>query len=69
MESFNKVAKTKDFCEEHFERHGGTKSAAQNLAIRRAKELHALLKKREDFSNQCTCTTVYLLVEELNKYI
>lgn len=69
LESFSKVAKTKDFCEEHYERHGGTKSDAQNLAIRRAKELHDLFKKKQDFSNQCPCTTVYLLVEELNMNI
>ena len=69
IESFSKTAKTKDFCEGHYDRHGGTESDAQKLAIRRAKELHELYKGKEDFSNHCPCTTIYLLVEELNKYI
>jgi hypothetical protein len=67
LESFSKEAKTIKFCEDHYERFGGSKSKQQELAIRRAKELHAKFIERKDYSKHCPCTTVYLLVEELNK--
>jgi hypothetical protein len=66
LKDFNNNAKTVAFCEGHYERHGGSKSEMQKLAIKRAKELHASYNGR-DFANHCPCTTVYLLVEELNK--
>ena len=67
LDSFSTVAKTEEFCKEHYERHGGNKSVQQKLAIRRAKELHEQYNGNKEFSRQCPCTTVYLLVEELNK--
>jgi len=69
LESFSGEAKKEKFCEAHYQRHGGNKSEAQKLAIRRAKELHNQYGVRQDYSDHCPCTTVYLLVEELNKYI
>jgi hypothetical protein len=63
LESFHKIAKTKDFCIEHYSRH----LESQQLAIRRAKMLHESYNGRRNFASQCPCTTVYLLVEELNK--
>lgn len=67
IDSFSKHAKTKRFCEEHYERHGGNESEIQKFAIARSKELHSKYIGRSDFANHCPCTTVYLLVEELNK--
>lgn len=69
LNSFSNQAKTREFCEDHYSRHGGQGSKEQELAIRRAKELHENYRGKKDFSNQCPCTTVYLLVEELNKNI
>lgn len=69
LESFTKEAKTKKFCEEHYQRLGGSKSESQKLAIKRAEELHAKYEGRKDYSEHCPCTTVYLLVNELNKNI
>lgn len=69
LNSFTKEAKKPQFCKEMYERLGGTKSAAQHLAIRRARELHDSFKPRTDYSNHSSCTTVYLLVEELNKLL
>jgi hypothetical protein len=63
LSSFRKIAKTKGFCSGHYSRH----SALQQLAIRRARALHESYNNRRDFASQCPCTTVYLLVEELNK--
>ena len=67
LRDFNNTAKTIAFCKGHYERHGGSGSEMQNNAIKRAKELHQTYSRRQDFSNHCPCTTVYLLVEELNK--
>jgi hypothetical protein len=67
LDSFSNVAKTVEFCHGHYERHGGTESESQKLAIKRARELHQNNNGKKDFSNHCPCTTVYLLVEELNK--
>lgn len=69
LQSFSREAKTENFCIGHYDRHGGTSSEMQKLAIRRAKELHEQFGDRKDFANHCPCTTVYLLVEELNKNI
>jgi hypothetical protein len=69
LDSFSSEAKKVKFCEGHYKRHGGSKSENQNLAIKRAKALHDKYGSRNDFSNHCPCTTVYQLVEELNKYI
>ncbi len=69
LESFSKEAKTREFCKDHYSRHNGQNNASQQLAIRRARSLHEKYNGDKDFSRQCPCTTVYLLVEELNKYI
>lgn len=69
IESFDRIAKTREFCESHYQRHGGSESGAQQLAIRYAKELHQKYKERQDYAQHCPCTTVYQLVEELNKYL
>ncbi|NIG54280.1 RloB domain-containing protein [Chitinophaga sp. Cy-1792] len=37
--------------------------------MRRARKLHEQHNGSQDFAKQCPCTTVYLLVEELNKYL
>ena len=67
LDSFSKEAKSTRFCAAHYERFGGTKSTAQALAIRRAKALHETFAGRKDYAKHCPCTTVYELVEELNK--
>ena len=67
LDSFSKHAKTEKFCQAHYERHGGNESEMQKLAIKFARELHDSYNGKQDFSNHCPCTTVYLLVEELNK--
>lgn len=67
LESFHNEAKTVGFCLENYSRHGGTESVMQKLAIRRAQKLHQQYQGRTDYANHCPCTTVYLLVEELNK--
>lgn len=67
LQSFQSEAKTADFCAGHYQRHGGMESEAQKLAIRHAKGLHESYNGSRDFAKQCPCTTVYLLVEELNK--
>jgi hypothetical protein len=67
LDSFSRHAKTQKFCKEHYERHGGTGSELQKLAITRSKELHSKYIGREDYAKHSPCTTVYLLVEELNK--
>ena len=69
LKDFTNNAKKECYCLEHYERHGGNQSDMQKLAIRRAKELHEIYKGMQDFSNHSPCTTVYLLVEELNKNI
>ncbi|HEY1166170.1 MAG TPA: RloB family protein [Chitinophaga sp.] len=69
LKSFHKEAKKVQFCKEMYDRIGGSKSESQRLAIRRARELHESFKPRTDYSNHCSCTTVYLLVEELNRYL
>jgi hypothetical protein len=69
LESFHDTAKTRAFCEDHYDRHGDADTNSQKLAIRRARELHTQFGGRQDFAAHCPCTTVYLLVEELNKYI
>lgn len=66
LESFSREAKKFEFCQGHYERHGGTESDSQQLAIRRAKRLHSQYDGKKDFANQCPCTTVYQLVIELN---
>lgn len=68
LESFSKEAKTKRFCQDHYKRMGGTDSAAQRLAIKRAEALHAAYNGRQDYAAHCPCTTVYQLVRELNEY-
>ena len=67
LKDFTNNAKKPSYCSGHYERHGGSESNMQKLAIKRAKELHKSYKGMQDFSNLCPCTTVYLLVEELNK--
>lgn len=69
LKSFHNEAKKVQFCKEMYNRIGGSKSQSQKLAIRRARELHDSFKPRTDYSNHCSCTTVYLLVEELNNYL
>lgn len=68
LESFSSEAKKEDFCLEHYERHQeGKNGASQKQAIRRARVLHEAHEGRHNFAEQIPCTTVYLLVEELNK--
>ena len=69
LESFTKESKTAAFCAGHYARHREGQGSSQELAIRRARELHLKYKGRHDYSNHCPCTTVYLLVEELNKML
>jgi hypothetical protein len=69
LESYKNEAKKEAFCEGHYHRHGGDKSQLQSNAIKRAKKLHAIYKYRNDYANQNPCTTVYLLVQELNKFL
>lgn len=69
IENFGRIAKTREFCESHYQRHGGSGSATQQLAMRYAKELHQQYQGRQDYAAHCSCTTVYQLVEELNKYL
>lgn len=69
LKRFSAEAKKINFCQSHYIRHGGDKSELQKLAIRRARKLHQAYNDRKDFSNHNPCTTVYLLVEELNKYL
>lgn len=69
LESFHNEAKTDSFCRGSYDRHGGSESEGQILAIRRAKELHEAYGNQQNYADQTPCTTVYLLVQELNKYI
>jgi hypothetical protein len=69
LESFHNQAKSLDFCKGHYDRHQDLNGASQPLAIRRAKELHEVHQKAKNYADQCPCTTVYKLVEELNKYL
>ncbi len=65
LESFHNEAKTVLFCKGHYSRH----LKMQPTAIKNAKKLHQQFGQRTDYANHCSCTTVYLLVEELNKYL
>ncbi|WPQ63585.1 RloB family protein [Chitinophaga sancti] len=69
LDSFHNEAKAKAFCKGHYDRHQGLNGASQELAIRRARRLHEAYRGDRNYSDQCPCTTVYLLVEELNKYL
>lgn len=68
LKSFSNEAKKDEFCKAHYERHNGINGSLQTLAIKRAKELHQIYNGDKNFAKHCPCTTVYLLVEELNKY-
>lgn len=65
----SKEMKERKFCQNHYERHNNRAGASQTLAIRRARKLHVAYGNSEDYARQTPCTTVYLLVEELNKYL
>lgn len=68
LESYHNDAKREDFCFGHYERHrDGNNGASQKQAIRRAKVLHEAYEGKQNFAEQVPCTTVYLLVNELNK--
>jgi hypothetical protein len=68
LKSFSNEAKTYDFCLKHYERHQeDVDGASQKLAIRRARILHSAYESKQNYAEQSPCTTVYLLVEELNK--
>ena len=68
LESFSSEAKKEDFCLEHNERHlEGNNGASQKHAIRRAKGLRQAYERKQNYAEQVPCTTVYQLVEELNK--
>ncbi|GAB3427929.1 RloB family protein [Niabella aquatica] len=69
LTSFRKQSKQAGFCKTIYELLGGHDSKEQRLAVRRAKELHESYQSRSDFYLHCPCTTVYQLVEELNKYV
>lgn len=67
LKSFSSEAKTFDFCLGHYDRHQeGVDGASQKLAIRRARALHRAYQGEHNYADQVPCTTVYLLVEELN---
>jgi len=68
LKSFSKEAKKVEFCKGLYDLHNNINGASQPDAIRRAKRLHEQQDKNENYAKQCPCTTVYLLVEELNKY-
>jgi len=68
LDSFHKTAKTENYCMEHYDRHLAD-GAVQELAIRRARNLHKRHEGARNYADQCPCTTVYKLVEELNKNI
>lgn len=70
LKSFSTEAKKPDFCMGHYDRHQeGNNGASQKQAIRRAKALHKAYHGLQNFADQIPCTSVYLLVEELNKNI
>jgi len=69
LKSFDKEGKSIAFCKKLYEKHGGNQSKMQTFAIDYAKKLHNLHGKNQFFSKHCPCTTVYQLVEELNKYL
>lgn len=68
LSSFHNVAKTEKFCRGLYKLMGDKDSNQQKKAIQYARKLHSIYKG-ENFTSQCPCTTVYLLVEELNKYL
>lgn len=67
LDSFHNEAKVKEYCQGHYDRHNGINGSDQKLAIRRAKKLHEDYGDSKDHASHAPCTTVYLLVEELNK--
>ena len=67
LKEFHNEAKTEKFCEGHYKRHHRNDGQLQQLATQRARELHLQYENRKDYANHCPCTTVYQLVEELNK--
>lgn len=70
LKSFSAEAKRFDFCAGHYDRHQERHDgASQERAIRRAKGLHDAYQGKQNFADQVPCTTVYLLVEELNRNI
>lgn len=69
LDSFHNEAKTLAFCKAHYERHQGFNGASQQLAIRRARRQHNSYLGDKNYADQCPCTTVYQLVEELNRFL
>lgn len=69
LESFSNEAKTVEFCQGHYQRHNANSGSFQAHAIKQARRLHQAYGLRKDYAKHNPCTTVYLLVEELNKYI
>lgn len=67
--SFHNEAKRADFCMGHYERHQELNDASQKLAISRARKLHEDYHGAKNYASQSPCTTVYKLVEELNKHL
>jgi len=67
LESFDKTAKTEDFCLGHYDRHLEVSGSSQKQALKRAKQLHESYGGAKNYASQCPCTTVYKLVNELNK--
>ncbi|MFC5282100.1 RloB family protein [Pedobacter alpinus] len=65
--SFHNTAKTIEYCKGHYDRHNDFNGASQELAIRRAKKLHKQFGVDKNYAKHCPCTTVYQLVEELNR--
>jgi hypothetical protein len=70
LESFHNTAKTKDFATKLYHvQLGGERSDMQAQAIKFARAKHGEFDGRTDYANHCPCTTVYLLVEELNSQL
>ena len=70
LNSFDREAKKRDFCKDHYKRHSsGENGASQERAIKNARKLHAAYGTGTNYDKQVPCTTVYLLVQELNKYL
>lgn len=69
LKSFHNEAKTVSFCKRLYDLHGGDQSSMQTFASNNARKLHKSFKNNGGFADHCPCTTVYQLVDELNKYI
>ena len=63
--SYETMGKKLEFCKKHYEKL----LPYQAKAIKHARKLHSLVNDGRPYHQMNPCTTVYLLVQELNKYI